>query len=107
MFIENYKLDQSVSDLHYINNNPINGAEISIANTEKAAMPLIVEIITVSGKKEKHLFPVEIWSYSGSYTFKTTTSETIQEIIIDPDKIYPDVNRNNNRRKSEWLYTKH
>ncbi|MCW3118891.1 MAG: Aminopeptidase [Chitinophagaceae bacterium] len=99
MFIESYQLDQAVSGVRYINDNPGHGAEISIENLEKAAMPLIVEVTTVSGKKEKHRFPVEIWSYNGNYTFRTTTTEAIRTVVIDPDKIYPDINRDNNKWK--------
>jgi aminopeptidase N len=99
MFMENYKLDQAVSGVNYTNNSYQGGAVISIDNLERAAMPLVVEITTVSGKKERHEFPVEIWSYGSNYTFKSNTTEAIQSVVIDPDKIYPDVNRNNNNRK--------
>ncbi len=54
----------------YINNDPAKGANISIANLEKAAMPMIIEITTTSGKKESFKFPVEIWEYDNQYVLK-------------------------------------
>ena len=101
MFIENYKLDQAITGIAYINNDPAKGANISIANLEKAAMPMIIEITTTSGKKESFKFPVEIWEYNSQYVFKTETTEKIQSIVIDPDKVYPDMNRANNNWKQQ------
>ena len=101
MIMENYKLDQSVSGVSYVDSNPANGAVISVRNLEKAAMPLTVEIVTVTGKKQRHTFPVEIWSYDSHYDFKISTNEAIKMVIIDPDKIFPDTNRSNNQWVSE------
>ncbi len=42
---------------------------------------------------------MEIWEYNSNYIFKTETTETIQRIVIDPDKVYPDMNRANNNWK--------
>jgi hypothetical protein len=96
MFIENYKLDQAITAMEYINNDPSQGAVISIVNLEKGAMPLIIQITTKSGKKEIVKFPVEVWEYTSRYVFKTNSTEPIQRIVIDPDALFPDVNRANN-----------
>ncbi len=74
MFVENYRLDQAITDVRYANNDSSQGADIHIQNLEKAAMPLIVEVTTVSGKKERHEFPVEIWEYSHEYVVRTETN---------------------------------
>jgi len=99
MFMENYKLDQAITGMDYINNDASKGANITIANLEKAAMPMAIEVITTSGKKEVFKFPVEVWEYKNKYVFKTKTTEPIQSIVIDPDKVYPDINRVNNNWK--------
>ena len=96
MFIENYKTDQAITSVEYINNNPALGANITIQNFEKGALPLNLEVITTGGHKVVYNFPVEVWEYSDKYIFRAETNEPIQSIVIDPDKIYPDINRKNN-----------
>ncbi|WP_157305694.1 M1 family metallopeptidase [Chitinophaga tropicalis] len=91
-FIENYKLDQAIAGVN-------EAAEISIENLEKAAMPLIIEITTVSGKKVRRTLPVEIWQYDHRYVLKTGITERISSVVIDPDNVYPDQNRANNSWK--------
>lgn len=93
MFIENYKLDQKIVKVK----PGVNGkSQITIENMEKAAMPLIVEITYKSGAKDLRNFPIEIWEYSHLYTFTAGKNEAIAKVVIDPERIYPDVNRGNN-----------
>lgn len=96
MFMENYALDQALSAPVYPNNNPANGAVVKISNLQQAIMPATIEIITVSGKKTRQKLPVEIWMNTSQYNLNLQTTEAIQSIVIDPDKILPDINRSNN-----------
>ena len=96
MFIENYKLDQAVSRVEYIKGDPALGADVTVLNLEKGAMPLSIEITTKSGIRKNYKFPVEVWEYTSRYIFRTTTTEPIQIITIDPENLLPDVNRSNN-----------
>jgi len=57
---------------------------------------LVVEITYADGLKEHREFPVEIWEYSSIYTFTGDKKAAVAKVIIDPDKIYPDVDRSNN-----------
>ncbi|ULQ54687.1 M1 family metallopeptidase [Flavihumibacter fluvii] len=98
MFMENYKLDQAITSMSYMDNDPTKGATVFIENLEKAAMPMTVEVITASGKRQLYKLPVEIWEHEYRYSLQTNTSEQIKSIVIDPEKIFPDVNRENN----EW-----
>ena len=95
-FMENYKLDQAIASVRY---NSSKGAEIVIDNLDKAAMPLIVEITTASGKKTRHTFPVEIWQYDHRYVFTTGIAEPLVSVTIDPGNVFPDNNRSNNSWK--------
>lgn len=95
-FMENYKLDQAVAVVQY---DASKAAEIIIENLEKAAMPLVVEITTISGKKTRHTFPVEIWQYDYRYIVKTGIREPVSSVIIDPDNVFPDYNKSNNNWK--------
>lgn len=92
MFLENFKLDQAISKVEAKGDKTF----ITIENTERAAMPLIVEVTYKSGAKEKRLFPVEIWEYTGTYTFAANKNEAVARVVIDPEGVYPDVNMANN-----------
>jgi hypothetical protein len=39
---------------------------------------------------------VEIWENNASYTFAANKNEVVSKVVIDPDQVYPDVNRGNN-----------
>ena len=60
-FLNNWRLDVAVKDVQYVDDNPAKGALITIENLEKMAMPVTLEIRTVSGKITRVKLPVEIW----------------------------------------------
>ncbi|SEP33488.1 M1 family metallopeptidase [Mucilaginibacter sp. OK283] len=93
MFLDNYRLDQGVAKVENLANGR---AQITIENLEKAAMPLVVELTYADGSTEHREFPVEVWEYTGSYTFTGNKKAAVTKVTIDPDSLYPDVNRANN-----------
>ncbi|MDB5132209.1 MAG: peptidase [Mucilaginibacter sp.] len=95
-FMNNWRLDVAVRDVKYISDDPTRGALITIDNLEKMAMPVILEIKTVSGKTDRVKLPVEIWERNSSWTFKYPSAEEIQSVTYDPDKVLPDYNPDNN-----------
>ncbi len=95
-FYETWKLDQAVKDVQYIEQDPKNGAVITIENLEKLAMPVEVELEMVGGTKERIKLPVEIWQRGNSWTFKTSTTLPFKSVSIDPDHVLPDFNSKNN-----------
>lgn len=95
-FLHNDKLDQAVATVRYTENNPAEGALITITNNEKMVMPLVI-LIKEEGKKEDTLrFPAEIWQKGESYTFHYPSSKWLQKVVIDPDGAFPDINIENN-----------
>jgi hypothetical protein len=60
------------------------------------AMPVILEIKTKSGKTDRVKLPVEIWERNVSWTFKYPSTEEIESVTYDPDKVLPDFNSANN-----------
>ncbi|HEY4197362.1 MAG TPA: M1 family metallopeptidase [Mucilaginibacter sp.] len=95
-FLNNWRLDVAVRDVKYIDDDPKKGALITIDNMEKMAMPVILEIKTVSGKTDRVKLPVEIWERNSTWTFKYPSTEEIQSVTYDPDKVLPDFNPDNN-----------
>jgi hypothetical protein len=95
-FFENYKLDQSVKEVSYEEQNPQKGSFITIENLDQWAMPAKIDIEEVSGKKTRVELPVEIWQRGGSWTFKAATQQPIRSVTIDPERALPDINPENN-----------
>jgi len=95
-FLHSWKLDQAVENVTYIDNDATKGAIITVANLEKMPMPFIAEVITNSGKRSRINLPVEIWERSQVFTFETKTTEPIASVVLDPDKVFPDIDPSNN-----------
>ncbi|HQT23422.1 M1 family metallopeptidase [Daejeonella sp.] len=94
--LNNWKLDQGVADLKYVNNDFKQGALITIENLDKMAMPVILDIKTKSGKVNRLKLPVEVWERNARFTFNYPSTEEITSIVSDPDKVFPDSNPANN-----------
>lgn len=97
-FLENYKLDQAIVSVNYINNDAANGALVTIANLDQMAMPVNLAYETVNGSKGTLKLPVEIWNNAISKKIKLPTKEKLKTVTIDPGKIFPDQDFSNN----EW-----
>jgi aminopeptidase N len=96
MFIENYRLDQAVTNVEYVSGNAANGALVTIENLDRMAMPVVVEYTTKSGKTERKKLPVEVWQNTGSWKFRLNTTEELTTVVVDPEKAFPDYNPANN-----------
>ncbi|MCC8425768.1 M1 family metallopeptidase [Mucilaginibacter sp. UR6-11] len=100
-FENNWRLDVSVRDVKYIDNDPTKGAIITIDNLEKMAMPVVLEIKTVSGKTERVNFTGEIWERNVSWSFRYMSNEPIESVTYNPDSTLPDYNPSNNVWKKQ------
>ncbi|MDC1472127.1 M1 family metallopeptidase [Flavobacteriaceae bacterium] len=99
-FINSWKLDQAISEVKYVKNDPSQGAIITIENLEKMPMPVVIELKTKSGKVTRKTLPVEIWKRNTTWTFKVDTTEELTKVVIDPDFALPDVDSSNNKWKA-------
>jgi len=103
MFIENYKLDQAITDVKYVNNDAASGALVSVGNLDKMAMPIYLQYETVSGKTGMEKVPVEVWQNGPTWIVKLNTTEKLKSVTIDPDHVFPDMNVDNNSWKAKDL----
>jgi hypothetical protein len=94
LFLENYKFDQSIESV--ANAEDGKALMITILNREKMAMPVIMDITTLSGKVIRKTLPVEIWQSSGRYTLRLPVNEKVRKIVLDPENAFPDMNPGNN-----------
>ena len=77
--------------------DPKQGALIVVDNLEQMAMPVYLEYETWSGKKQMVKFPVEVWQNTASWVIKLNTTEKLKAVTIDPLRVFPDVNYENNK----------
>jgi Peptidase family M1 domain len=95
-FVNNWQLDQAISEVKYVKNDPKRGAILTIENLEKMPMPVDIEVKTKSGAVQNIKLPFEIWQRNTSWSFKVPTTEEIEKITIDPKNQLPDLNSSNN-----------
>ena len=96
-FEHNWRFDQGIVMVITDASDPNDNGMITIENFEKMPMPVVVDITTESGKVHRVRLPVEIWERNNKWTFKAPTDEKIVTVQLDPDKVYPDHNPDNNR----------
>ncbi|MDB5201073.1 MAG: family peptidase [Ferruginibacter sp.] len=99
-FVENYKLDQAITNVVYDKAGSSNGAIVTLSNLQQMAMPVILNYVTKSGVKGSKELPVEIWNNTGVFRVKLDTKEDLQSVTIDEGRVFPDVNFSNNTWKA-------
>lgn len=95
-FYENWKLDQAVDNVQYVNGDAAQGVDITISNRGQMAMPVEVEITEADGIVGRVNLPVEIWQRSDKWTFHYPSHTMVEIVTIDPDNKLPDVDTSNN-----------
>ena len=94
--LNNWALDQAITDVQYILGDPSKGAYITVKNMREIPMPVKLEITTVSGKKIRKTLPVEVWKNNVEWKFLVESTEAFEKVMIDPDFEYPDIDAKNN-----------
>ena len=95
-FYTTWNIDQAVTDVKYVKNDPARGALITIENLEKMALPVVAKITEENGKIQTIKLPVEIWQNGPKWVFRCNSTSKIKQVILDPDNQFPDINRKNN-----------
>jgi len=99
-FLENWRFDQAVTKVENQGNNAKNGVLVTIENLEKAALPVILEYETVSGAVSRIKLPVEVWQSTSTVKTRIPVTEELKRVTLDPDKVWPDYNGENNTWKA-------
>ncbi|MEC5142947.1 M1 family aminopeptidase [Chitinophaga sp. 180180018-2] len=98
-FLNDWKLDQGITDVVYVNNDPAQGANITIVNRGKMVMPVDVAIREAGGKPAIVRFPAQVWQQDSVHTFHYASTTPLEEVILDPGNELPDTDRSNNAWK--------
>ena len=99
----NWTLDQAVTTVTYVNQDPAQGALITLENRGQAAMPVTVEVRETNGKTSRVHLPVEIWQRGGTWTFRYNSTTPLTLVRLNPNKLLPDANRYNNVWQAQVL----
>ncbi|ANE52414.1 M1 family metallopeptidase [Flavisolibacter tropicus] len=97
--VNNWKFDVGLKGVTYIEEKPENGAAITVGLREQMPMPVPVLIKEANGKEHRMTLPVEVWQRGSDWTFMVPTTSRVTEVVLDPDKKLPDVDRQNNTVK--------
>lgn len=95
-FLNNYKLDQAISSVEYVNKDPKQGSLITLENKDQMVMPVTITITDSNGKVYTIKRPVEIWRTSSKWTLKLLSNTKITKVVLDENHQLPDMNRENN-----------
>ena len=99
----NWVLDQAVTTVAYVNQDPAQGALITVENKGQAAMPIIADVTETSGKTTRVRLPVEVWQRSGTWTFRYNSTTPLTLVRLNPTKLLPDANPYNNVWRAQVL----
>lgn len=95
-FLNSWKMDQGIAAVEAVKkDDKLVGYNIKVVNLEKMPMPIILQIKTKSGKTETIKVPVDVWMKNTSWLVRFPTTEEIESVTLDPDKVLPDSNPDN------------
>jgi len=94
--LNNWKLDQAITNVKYVDTNPANGSIISVSNLEKMVMPVNLQVKYKDGTTQDLSLPVDIWRRNTDWTFRADTKKEIESVTLDVNGDFPDINLANN-----------
>jgi len=94
--VNDWKIDQAVNDVMYVDQDPSKGSVITISTLEQLPMPAVIEVTESNGRVRRVELPVEIWQKGSEWKFRYASTSSIIMVKIDPDEKLPDVNGRNN-----------
>jgi hypothetical protein len=86
-----WALDQAVASVR----SSASGSTITVEDRGKVPMPVHLVITLAGGQVEKRTIPVDVW-LSGATSTTVNVASAVSRVAIDPDRLFPDVNRANN-----------
>ena len=88
-----WELDQAVRTVTQDGNS----VTVTIVDLGRVPMPVRLAITTQDGRVTRHEIPVDAWLRGQTQTSATyNTTGTVTRVEIDPEQVFPDVDRNNN-----------
>jgi len=96
-WLNNWKMDQGIASVEAVKqDDKLVGYAIKVVNLEKMPMPIIIQVKTKSGKTDIVKVPVDVWMKNATWLVRYPTAEEIESVTLDPNKVLPDSNTDNN-----------
>jgi hypothetical protein len=87
-FYGNGNIDLGISEVKPYLGNYL----ITVENDGQIPMPVQLEVVYTDNSREEISLPVEIWQRGNSWTHLLKTTKQVQRVVLDPNKMLPDVN---------------
>ncbi|MFQ5890099.1 MAG: M1 family metallopeptidase [Gemmatimonadota bacterium] len=88
------RLDQAIEGVSA--NEGGDGAELRIRSRGEMLMPAELRLAYANGREEIVRLPVEMWNLGPEFVYRIRSGAVLVEAEIDPRRVYPDVDRDNN-----------
>ena len=87
------RLDQAVDSVSAGRDTTL----VYLSNRGQMVMPATLELRFADGTSEIRELPVEMWNLGSRFTYRAATAKPVVGVVVDPRRIYPDIERGNNR----------
>ncbi len=88
------RLDQAVDSVRPVGRD---STYIFLSNRSQMTLPVTIELTYADGTRDRHVYPVEMWNLGPHFVARVATNRHVTAIRLDPDGIYPDGDRANDR----------
>ncbi len=95
-FFTTQQLDQAVDSVTVVDSAGVE-SRIHLRNVGAIPMPVQLALQMDDGSTQRLKLPVEIWFEGNRFTALVPGPRKVTGVVVDPDDVYPDVVRNNNR----------
>ena len=95
-YLENWTLDQAVTGIAYVRDDPTLGALVTVDNRDPMVMPVTLRVTFVDGRSRDIVLPAETWIRQRSTAVFIDSKVRVVSATLDPDHKLPDRDRSNN-----------
>jgi hypothetical protein len=86
------RLDQAVDSVRAGDDSTF----LYLSNRGQMVLPVTLELRYGDGTTETRSLPVDMWNLGSRFTYRLASTKRLSSAVIDPRRIYPDINRENN-----------
>ena len=88
------RLDQAVDSI----GKTQDGEKVFLSNRGSMMLPLEMDLTFTDGSTERVRLPVEMWNQGSKFAYRLRSAKEVRRVVIDPRRVFPDVDRANNTR---------
>src|SRR2546425_501568 len=85
------RLDQAVDSVRARDDSTF----LYLSNRAQMVLPVTLELRYADGTTETRNLPVEMWKLGSRFTYRIPSAKRLSSAVIDPQRIYPDIARDN------------